>query len=142
MLFFSRFPARDTSYMDSIPGWRPDLFKFTGFRPVDALDMRLQAQIVWTGVATFRTGRKERIYYCEGIRVPRNADESEVREALRLMVGRALVTLGASEHGWLLKWVRRNVRPVSAVQWEHWDYSSSATDGRDGVLPRGKGRVL
>ena len=132
-----------TPAYDLCPGWQP-FFKFTGFRE-DPIRTRYLGFIVWTGIAKFFSGRKERVWYQVTISVDRHSMYLHAADATRLVeayvtegVIRANQLVSAGYGGMLLNWWRRKCRMVESVTWQHWDEMNPIQDKMDGVLLRGE----
>jgi len=129
--------------LPSIPGWRDGLFKFTGFRE-DVSGTHLHGEIIWTGIATFHSGRKERVWYYTAVSINRldviRLDRNNLKY-IEFMLGEASTKAGkladAGEHGILLNWLKRKCRMAEKVEWQHWDCMDPEMDRCMGVRERG-----
>jgi hypothetical protein len=131
--------------LSHLPGWSP-FFTFKGFHE-DSSRSILYGSIVWTGIATFRSGRKERVWYRVTITIP----QSDVSPLLRspwqvvnlveakMIAGslQARQFVEAGKRGILLNWWRRRARIVASVEWQAWDQADPQRDGEEGVRMRG-----
>lgn len=127
--------------LKALPGWHP-FFKFTGFRQ-SPNSLQIIGNIVWSGVAQFKSGRKERIWYQVAISINRSqaAVTSNFVKLVEAMMVEGLIKAGrlasAGDSGILLNWWRRKCRVAESVEWQHFDDADPIQDRINGILPRG-----
>jgi len=103
------------------------LVHFTGLHQAQNEHI-LVGQLIYTGVATFATGRKQRVYYYANVMVT----SSDVPRDFLLAPALAEVesTIAWAANGYLYKWLwkrafrwigsRPKYRKITAIRWDRW----------------------